>query len=29
LARKLGEDLGFEDLQGLRQGLVDAVEAAQ
>jgi len=29
LARKLGKDLGFEDLPGLRQGLVDAAEAAQ
>ena len=29
LAGRLGKDLGFEDLQGLRQGLVDAVEAAQ
>ena len=29
LAGKLGKDLGFKDLQGLRQGLVDAVEAAQ
>jgi NADH-quinone oxidoreductase subunit G len=29
LARRLGKDLGFEDLQGLRQGLADAVEAAQ
>ncbi len=29
LAGKLGEDLGFKDLQGLREGLADAVEAAQ
>jgi len=29
LAGKLGKDLGFKDLQGLRQGLVDAAEAAQ
>jgi len=29
LARKLGEDLGFKDLRGLRQGLLDAAEAAQ
>ena len=29
LAAKLGKDLGFKDLQGLRQGLVDAAEAAQ
>ena len=29
LASKLGKDLGFKDLPGLRQGLVDAVEAAQ
>jgi NADH-quinone oxidoreductase subunit G len=29
LARRLGKDLAFEDLQGLRRGLVDAVEAAQ
>jgi NADH-quinone oxidoreductase subunit G len=29
LAGKLGKELGFEDVQGLRQGLVDAVEAAQ
>ena len=29
LAGKLGKDLSFEDLEGLRQGLVDAVEAAQ
>ena len=29
LADKLGKDLGFKDLQGLRQGLVDAAEAAQ
>ena len=29
LAHKLGKDLGFKDLEGLRQGLVDAVEAAQ
>ncbi|MBW2192146.1 MAG: hypothetical protein JRG93_21745, partial [Deltaproteobacteria bacterium] len=29
LARKLGKDLGFKDLQGLREGLVDTVEAAQ
>ena len=29
LAGKLGKDLGFEDLAGLRQGLVDAAEAAQ
>ena len=29
LAGKLGEDLGFKDLQGLRNSLVDAVEAAQ
>ncbi|TNF59997.1 MAG: 2Fe-2S iron-sulfur cluster binding domain-containing protein [Deltaproteobacteria bacterium] len=29
LAGKLGKDLGFQDLQSLRQGLSDAVEAAQ
>jgi NADH dehydrogenase/NADH:ubiquinone oxidoreductase subunit G len=29
LSGKLGKDLGFADLAGLRQGLVDAVEAAQ
>ena len=29
LASALGKDLGFKDLAGLRQGLVDAVEAAQ
>lgn len=29
LARRLGKDLGFEDLRGLRQGLLDAAEAAQ
>jgi NADH dehydrogenase/NADH:ubiquinone oxidoreductase subunit G len=29
LAGRLGKDLGFTDLQGLRQGLVDTVEAAQ
>jgi len=29
LAGKLGKDLGFQDLQGLRQGLSDAVEAAE
>ena len=29
LARRLDEDLGFENLQGLRQGLAGAVEAAQ
>jgi NADH-quinone oxidoreductase subunit G len=29
LAGRLGNDLGFTDLQGLRQGLVDAAEAAQ
>ena len=29
LASKLGKDLGFTDLQGLRQDLVDAAEAAQ
>jgi NADH-quinone oxidoreductase subunit G len=29
LAERLGEDLGFKDLQGLRAGFVDAVEAAQ
>jgi NADH-quinone oxidoreductase subunit G len=29
LAGKLGKDLGFKDLQGLRQGLLDAAEAAQ
>jgi NADH dehydrogenase/NADH:ubiquinone oxidoreductase subunit G len=29
LAGKLGKDLGFKDLQGLREGLADAVEAAQ
>jgi len=29
LAGKLGKDLGFTDLQGLRQGLVDEAEAAQ
>jgi NADH-quinone oxidoreductase subunit G len=29
LAGKLGKDLGFKDLQGLRQGLLDTVEAAQ
>jgi NADH-quinone oxidoreductase subunit G len=29
LAGKLGKDLGFTDLQGLRQGIVDAAEAAQ
>jgi len=29
LAGRLGKDLGFADLPGLRQGLVDAAEAAQ
>ncbi len=29
LARQLGKDLGFESLESLRQGLVDAAEAAQ
>jgi NADH dehydrogenase/NADH:ubiquinone oxidoreductase subunit G len=29
LAGKLGKDLGIENIQGLREGLVDAVEAAQ
>ena len=29
LGAKLGKDLGFKDIQGLRQGLVDAAEAAQ
>jgi NADH-quinone oxidoreductase subunit G len=29
LAGKLGMDLGFKDLQSLRNSLVDAVEAAQ
>ncbi len=29
LARQLGKDLGFESLESLRRGLVDAVEAAQ
>ncbi|MGB8224693.1 MAG: 2Fe-2S iron-sulfur cluster-binding protein [Polyangiales bacterium] len=29
LARLLGKDLGFKDLQGLRRDLSDAVEAAQ
>jgi len=29
LAGKLGKDLGFKDLQGLCEGLADAVEAAQ
>jgi hypothetical protein len=29
LADKLGKDLGFKDLSGLRQGLQDPAEAAQ
>ena len=29
LAKALGKDLGFTDLEGLRKGLVDAAEAAQ
>jgi len=29
LAKRLGHDLGFSDLAGLRAGVVDAVEAAQ
>ncbi len=29
LAERLGKSLGFENLEGLRQGLVDAAEAAQ
>ena len=29
LARQLGKDLGFESLESLRQGIVDAAEAAQ
>ena len=29
LAGKLGKDLGFKDIEGLRQGIVDAMEAAQ
>jgi NADH-quinone oxidoreductase subunit G len=29
LASRLGKDLGFNDLQALRQGVVDALEAAQ
>ncbi len=29
LARQLGKDLGFESLESLRRGLVDAAEAAQ
>ena len=29
LARRLGKDLGFDSIESLREGLVDAAEAAQ